>query len=100
MSSSLRGARDFSVLQNILTSSGVHSAGLHWVPGAISPGVKWLGHGADLPPPLFHLVLRLRMCGTLPPPPLKPSWQVQGRFCVVCQYNEYGVNQVQCMGNL
>jgi len=41
---------------------------IQWAPGAF-PGGKWPGHEADH----FHLVLRLRMCGTIPPLPPLPS---------------------------
>jgi hypothetical protein len=45
---------------------------IQWVPGALSPGVKWPGREAVHSP---HLVSRLRMCGAIPPLPNTPSWR-------------------------
>jgi hypothetical protein len=47
----LAGARDYSPLHNIQTSSGPHSASCPCVPGALSPKVKQQGFEAERSPP-------------------------------------------------
>jgi hypothetical protein len=41
------GARDFSLLQNILNGSGAHSTFFHGYQGIFPWGLKWPKHEAD-----------------------------------------------------
>jgi hypothetical protein len=43
--------QDFSLLHSALTGSEAHVPSIQWVPGAISPGVKWPGSEAHHSPP-------------------------------------------------
>jgi hypothetical protein len=44
---------------------------IQWVPGVLSLEIKWPGCKDDHS---LHLLLRLRMRGTIPPIPNMPSW--------------------------
>jgi hypothetical protein len=44
---------------------------IQWVPGALSPGVKWYGHEADHSPPSS---VKVKNCGAIPPLPHMSSW--------------------------
>jgi hypothetical protein len=45
------GARDFSLLHSIHTPLGPTQPSIQWVLGALSPGVKQVGHEAGRSPP-------------------------------------------------
>jgi hypothetical protein len=45
------GARDFSLLHSVHTLLGPTQPPIQWVLGALSPGVKQLGHEAGCSPP-------------------------------------------------
>jgi hypothetical protein len=50
---------------------------IHWVSGAFSVGVQWLGHEADCSP---HLVPKLRMSEGIPSLPHMPSLHALRQF--------------------
>jgi len=53
----------FSLCHHVQTGSGAHPTSYPLGSGALTPGVKQLGHEADHS---SHLVPRLRMCGAIP----------------------------------
>jgi hypothetical protein len=64
------GARDFSLLHIIHTSSGTYPASIQWALGALSLGIKQKEHEAEHSPPSS---LEVKNSGVIPPIPHMPS---------------------------
>jgi hypothetical protein len=45
------GTKAFSLLHSVQTDSGAHQPPIQWIKGAVTPGVKRQGRGADHSPP-------------------------------------------------
>ena len=67
------GAIDFVVLKKVKTNSGAYEPPVHWLPGSLSPTIKWLIIH-------LHVARRLRMSGTVTTLPCKLSQHIKGQL--------------------
>jgi hypothetical protein len=66
--------QDFFFSTSCRPALGSTEPPIQWVPGALSPGVKWPGHEADNSPPTTAEIKETWVC--IHPLPHMPSWRI------------------------